>query len=75
MVFTCELACPCPGWCYLGGIHKVQMASHHLYCPVRSCRNCFQPLIGSHRYKKFLQKILFMRNTLLYNSMKIRDIM
>ena len=71
MVFTCELACPCPGCCYLGGIHKVQMASHNLYCPFRSCRNCFQPLIGSHRYKKFLQKILFMRSTLLYNSMKI----
>ena len=75
MVFTCELACPCPGCCYLGGIHKVQMASHHLYCPFRSCRNCFQPLTGSHGYKKFLQKILFMRNTLFYNSMKIRDIM
>ena len=50
-------------------------AAHNLYCPFRSCRNCFQPLIGSHRYKKFLQKILFMRSTLLYNSMKIRDIM
>ena len=39
--FTCELACPCPGYLLSGGIHKVQMASHHLYLPFPQLQELF----------------------------------